>query len=85
MGDNIQHTPLIRLREIRLWHWRKVLDASCEIRYYELMQQQGNAWSGFGNAKLLHAKEVHALHIGFVQTLNDFFPVGDTAEKDAAK
>jgi len=24
-------------------------------------------------------------HIKFIQTLNDFFPIGDTAEKDAAK
>lgn len=69
---------LDRLRELRLWHWRQAL------------QCRNNAQTDrISDAPLPVYQElmdVHAnRHIRFVQTLNDFFAMDDTAEADAAK
>jgi hypothetical protein len=59
-----------RLRELRLWHWKQVLIWRDLAKYASSRH--------FADSYNKAADE----HIKFVQTLNDFFDVGDTAEKD---
>lgn len=79
-GDTVRPLELDKLRELRLWHWNKVLTNS---RYIVWCNRQGRPYTESQSYKLKVMD--HANHMRFVQTLNDFFPVGDTAEKDAAK
>lgn len=68
-GKNI----LAKLRALRLWHWRRVLE------------QRSNQQLCFNDKayKLSRSYEVSAdFHLAQVQLLNEFFPVGDTAEGD---
>lgn len=68
---------LERLRELRLWHWRQAL----QCRRNAKVDREGEC----PLIEYINLMEAHAnQHIKFVQTLNDFFPVGDTAEGDAA-
>lgn len=65
-----------RLRPIRLHHWREYL--------HECRREK--AYTSFKAPK--HAEAAHAratFHMHAVQTLNDFFPIGDTAERDSEK
>lgn len=64
---------LDRLRALRLWHWLALLRAR---------QHERNAVSSSLMTKYAHEASEH---LGFVQSLNDFFQPGDTAEADAAK
>ena len=64
-----------RLRELRLWHWREAMKQRARERRLEsfivpLPEKVGQA------------RELANFHIKQVQTLNDFFPMGDTAERD---
>lgn len=64
---------LQRLREARLWHWKQVLS----------QRKMAEEWN---NSILAAAFNTLAnFHLGHVQTLNEFFEIGDTAEKDASK
>lgn len=79
---------LPRLRALRLMHWRAAM----------LSRKQGEAAAFMAQNKGANAKyraqmqatadqrniEANA-HISFVQTLNEFFPLGDTAEQDQDK
>lgn len=61
---------LLRLRALRLWHYRQLVDcrraaSKAETPYF---------------AERCNAEA--ATHLGFVQSLNDFFEMGDTAEAD---
>lgn len=59
------------LRALRLWHWRSMVKAR------ELAQRTPS-----GGMSERYSKEADT-HLAFVQTLNDHFPQGDTAERDA--
>lgn len=71
----MSETPSKELRALRLWHWKQAMDARQDTRDAERYRPYAirifEATVGF--------------HIKAVQTLNDFFPVGDTAEDDAAR
>lgn len=62
-----------QLRELRLHHWKTAL----AYREYSTTTASGT----------LSARYVQLAdqHLKFVQVLNDFFPIGDTAEQDAQK
>jgi len=60
------------LREMRLWHWKQARGAS------HVMDSRANRF------ERENARDNWNLHMRFVQLLNDFFPMGDTAERDAA-
>lgn len=83
----ITQASLDGLRAIRLHHWRKVENT----RHMQNMldanitkggtQKQLELW-------IVQRRRMSAdwkLHMGYVQTLNDFFDIGDTAERDATK
>lgn len=61
------------LRRLRLHHWRQV----CKLAD-SLCTGRGTA------ASRENWRKLHAEHMGAVQALNDLFPIGDTAERDAA-
>lgn len=72
------------LRALRLHHWQGVLEFSKRIAHYEARipglvdaRQLERAREG-----LAHCKKVHSFQMKQVQFLNDFFPIGDTAERD---
>lgn len=94
--SNAQHTPgrlcdvlaaMDALRALRLWHWRKAKKARQQA---DAARRRGKACAaqGFNNysARLVEQaikKDDEAnQHIKFVQTLNEFFPLGDYAEYD---
>jgi hypothetical protein len=73
MVPTVAPEQLAQVRELRLWHWMRVVQnrhlaqraaSGTMIREYNLQADQ---------------------HLKFVQVLNDFFPIGDTAEQDAQK
>ena len=65
-----------KLRNLRLWHWR-------EAMHY---RKRAKVWRQRGKSDMEREMDERAnQHIKFVQTLNDFFPMGDTAEQDDAK
>lgn len=78
------------LRELRLWHWRKVL----AYRAAALTEEAAAAtWEAehvgyacrYRRNRARNAHKRANWHLGAVQVLNDHFPLGDTAEQDAAK
>lgn len=75
-----------QLRKLRLWHWLEMLKAVKEYEesdYAADRHMQGNP--GFSEklrADARSARAKRAIHLGAVQVLNDFFPMGETAEKD---
>jgi len=72
----IDRVYLARLRAIRLHHW----DAAMSDRRLERFAEDA------GNIKAAISFRADAnLHLTFVQTLNEFFEIGDTAENDANK
>lgn len=64
----------IGLRELRLWHWRQMGRA----RRRALDKLNTDPKSALGKALNKEAN----WHLGAVQRLNEFFPIGDTAEAD---
>jgi hypothetical protein len=74
------------LRELRLWHWSQVvMNRQLAASTWQKIQARdlpNEPWI----RKTARAYDRNAdTHLKFVQVLNDFFPVGDTAENDAAK
>lgn len=63
----------VRLRQLRLWHW------------FERERWASVERAAWFERERRRAHELVTLHIRAVQSLNDFFPVGDTAEADAQK
>lgn len=65
------------MRKLRLWHWKQVI----------INREVAN--EGCGCLQCSAVKHIHDRiadqHIGYVQTLNNFFESGDTAERDAYK
>jgi hypothetical protein len=80
----------VTLRELRLWHWRKVMTHRANERRYEADAERWEAkWPG---KKCSHSRRMARAnkskadwHLNAVIALNDHFPVGDTAEHDAAR
>lgn len=65
-----------RLRNLRLWHWSMVsYHRSTAVDMRRREDRMGGVY---------HDAQAN-FHLKAVQTLNDFFPVGDTAEQDARK
>lgn len=62
---------LARLRELRSHHWR------------ELIKARHNAQRAATGSQAMRYHEDANTHLRFVQTLNDYFEAGDTAEADA--
>lgn len=56
------------LRDLRLYHWQAVL----RLRTYADMRKSDSE----------HYHKRANFHLGQVQLLNEFFPIGDTAERD---
>lgn len=67
MAEQILH----RLRELRLYHYRAMLT----LRAYANDD-------GLEPGHRKHYNKRANMHLGFVQTLNDYFPLGDNAEQD---
>lgn len=69
---------LARLRELRLWHWEKCQVNRRVVNLVEGCEHQTEY-------KRMVAENCHKkadFHMKQVQLLNEFFPVGDTAEGD---
>ncbi len=85
MAITITREVLDEVRKLRLWHWREAMAARKQAQN---AQDRAEAVKGDrtysaqmqGMADLKNADANH--HIRAVQTLNSFFPVGDTAEQD---
>lgn len=74
------------LRKVRLYHWNCAINITAHVGRIELKPQptsKHRAW--VRKNTLFHLNKAHATHMTFVQILNQFFEIGDTAEKDAAK
>lgn len=70
---------LPELRALRLWHWRHAMQ--CRKNAREARERTDGVMLGLEEVFDRAADD----HIKFVQTLNIFFAVGDTAEKDDDK
>lgn len=74
---------LERLRALRLWHWRTALAIRANanaVRQTSWYKRKPDRYEPRAKAEDDAADQ----HITFVQTLNDFFPTGDSAEGDDA-
>lgn len=71
---------LERLRAIRLFHYREMKN----LRHRSLVN---SAYKGLqAELAISYAyNKASNIHLGFVQDLNDLFPIDDTAEKDDYK
>lgn len=77
-----QHNFLTRLRELRLWHWKLGLKHR-QLQYdLEALQATRKKSSSLQDCVKTY-KDACNVHFTAVQTLNEFFPIGDTAERDA--
>ena len=66
-----------RLRALRLWHWNEAMR--------QRRRTKGAKRAGEHTDESRRFDQRAGQHIKFVQTLNDFFPVGDNAEQDAKR
>jgi len=77
-----QHNFLIHLRELRLWHWKLGLKHR-QLQYdLETLQAENKKSSSLKGCITTYSDATND-HFTAVQTLNEFFPIGDTAERDA--
>lgn len=72
-----KHTFIERLRALRLWHWKMALS------YREQQVHLESFKSRSLKDTINRYKAAADRHLTAVQTLNEFFPIGDTAERDA--
>ena len=75
----IVHT---RLRELRLWHWKLGLKHRQGQYDLEALQNTHKKSSSLKDCIKTYSDAAN-VHFTAVQTLNEFFPIGDTAERDA--
>jgi hypothetical protein len=92
-GVMVDDAMMLRLRLLRLWHWRQYLSArrSCEsfevkigdagFLYTSSQKSNVHLWS----VNRDQFKKVASFHIKAVQSLNDFFPGSDYAMNDEDK
>ena len=73
--------PLIKmkLRELRLWHWQQAM------RYREQQRTLEEFKSRSLQDCIKNYDKFASFHLTQVQTLNEFFIIGDTAEQDDQK
>jgi hypothetical protein len=80
---NISSTLLDGLRKLRLWHWQGVMHHRAREKQYHTYAREGAPKLRERNVR---SAEYHYnaanFHTKQVQMLNEFFPIGDTAEKD---
>lgn len=76
---------LDRLRALRLWHWQGVLYRRKQAEWYVKREQDGKCSHNQAAVAIEWANKQADFHLLQVQALNDFFPLGDTAENDEAK
>lgn len=74
----VDEKQLELLRKIRLYHWNEAL-------IEQTVAFSFSRRSNLDEAKAGQARVLSAAHFRHVQALNEFFPIGDTAERDAAK
>jgi hypothetical protein len=65
------------LRELREWHWNKVLSFRTRAEDFERRNPTGKNRYSANQARAAHGRA--NWHLGAVQALNDCFPIGDTA------
>lgn len=68
-----------QLRPVRLYHWMQVLAARKRADDNRRMQSNLGEWLAATHDKIANE------HLGFVQSMNEFFDIGDTAEADQIK
>lgn len=78
---HITDEQLAQLRALRLWHWQGVMYRRNAQRFYEDRAKSPNTPKAKENAEWQERQA--NFHMKQVQLLNDFFPVGDTAEIDS--
>lgn len=64
------------LRPIRLYHWIKLRE------HRKLEQEAANMQTNIGNMIANTHNKICSQHLGFIQSMNDHFEAGDTAERD---
>ena len=77
----------VTLREVRLWHWKKVISAR---KTAEKFDRDAEEWekrylgkrSTYSRRMAVQNHSRANWHLKAVQVLNDLFPLGDTAERD---
>lgn len=86
-GATITGHSIERLRQLRLWHWREARRMRARQQAFETERAGYNSERNrqLVDVDIDRCKSLADMHIGFVQTLNDFFEIGDTAEKDDEK
>lgn len=75
------------LRELRVWHWKQAQRSADSVRRLN-SELQGESYvpqRALLKRHMAGYNEQFIQHMKFVQTLNNFFPEADTAEKDAMK
>lgn len=83
MTAELVQTKIGILRKLRLYHYKEALKHSKARTYYE--QHRAKCYSfeiAHINRKIRAEQAKWSEHMGFVQALNEFFKVGDTAERD---
>lgn len=71
------------LRELRLWHWRKAMEKRLQSKLaLERSQVHTGRYSEQMKDICYQRDDEANFHISAVQTLNQFFEIGDTAERD---
>lgn len=73
--------PLVKmkLRGIRLWHWQQAMKYRAAQRHLETFNSRSL------RDCIKRYDEAASVHLSAVQTLNEFFDIGDTAEQDEIK
>lgn len=64
------------LRPVRLYHWMQVLEHRRLAKSAEAQESNLGLWIAASHEKVANE------HISHVQSLNEFFEIGDTAERD---
>ena len=79
-NDPDEDPKLHALRELRLWHWLEAMaqNVVCDVVFHA-------PDSLLTKAFLVESQASKNFHLHAVQHLNEWFPVGDTAEQDAIR
>lgn len=67
------------MRPVRLYHWMHVIAARDRANEARAMESNLGEWIAATHDKIANE------HLGFVQSMNEFFEIGDTAESDQIK
>lgn len=65
-----------KLRPVRLYHWMK-------LQEHRKLENEGVAMkTNIGNMIANTHNRICCQHLGFIQSMNEYFEAGDTAERD---